>query len=355
MRSPARHPLIDLTINLTCSMCIKYSVNKMARKLCMLALLAVLTFFCWCDTYAGYGGKLSISQEAHVDFSDQTLMKFDEDLSPLLFRYLAGNPRWEIREERGLRYAVRIERVHGAYQTTLNGFYSTYVGGAVLQTRVLISFGDAYGFGRERGNITRTPPGEKDVPLIIESERAGTPGYSSYTIVSGGKVFLEIYDQAPNLARSFTQRAFNEVSAELANVIEHRTSIEKSGILPVQKHYPIPLPTKRFLEIKDGLQPGIYLITAAVSPIEPGYAYIKVFNSKTGKRLSKERLTPRSVRYLGWSDEGGTLFHYGSEVTVYEGDWSYTYEARFELWHRSDAGVEKKLSEKTRMINGWQR
>lgn len=66
-------------------------------------------------------------------------------------------------------------------------------------------------------------------------------------------------------------------------------------------------------------------------------------------------MTPRSVRYLGWSDNGRILFSYGSEVTVYEGDWSFTYEARFELWHRSDNGVEKKLSEKDRMISEWQR
>jgi hypothetical protein len=103
------------------------------------------------------------------------------------------------------------------------------------------------------------------------------------------------------------------------------------------------------------MQPGIYLVSATVTPTEPGFAFVKAFNVKTGKRLSEQRMTPRSVRYLGWSEDGKTLFLYGSEVTVYEGDWSSTYEARFELWHRSTNGTEKKLSEKTRMINGWQR
>ena len=327
----------------------------MSHKFHIFALLFIIAFFSGCGIATEYGGKLTSPREAHVDLSDQTLTKFDEELSQLLFRYLAGNPRWEIRKERGLRYSVRLERINGDFQTTLNGFYSTYSIGAMRQTRVLISFGKAYGFGRERGNITRTTPGQKDVSLIIEGEHAGAPGNSSYTIVSGGKVFLEIYDQAPELKRTFTQRAFNEVSAELADVIEHRKSIQKSGILPVPKHYPKPLPKKSFLEVRDGMQPGIYLIAAAVSPTEPGYAYIKAFNTRTGERLSEERMTPRSVRYLGWSNDEKTLFSYGSEVTVYEGDWSSTYEARFELWHRSDKGVEKKLSDKTRMINGWQR
>ncbi|MBM3858041.1 MAG: hypothetical protein FJ395_00145 [Verrucomicrobia bacterium] len=283
------------------------------------------------------------------------MTKFVDGSSQLLFRYLAGNPRWEIREERGLRYAVRLERVDGEFETTLNGFYSTSNGGAVRQTRVLISFGKAYGFGRERGNITRTEPGQKDVSLIVEGDHAGTPGNSSYTIIAGGNVFLEIYDQEPALTRTFTQTAFNEVSAELRDVIAHRESIEKTGILPVPEHYPKPLPRKKYFEVKDGMQPGIYLIAAAVNPTEPGYAYIKAFNTKTGERLSEERMTPRSIRYLGWSDDGKTFFPYGSEVTVYEGDWSSTYEARFELWHRSDKGAEKKLDETTRLINGWQR
>jgi hypothetical protein len=321
----------------------------------VLTSVIVIALFCGCDPLAGYGGKLSRPKEAHVDLSDETLTKFDDDLSHVLFRYLAGNPRWEIRQERGLRYAVRLEGVDGEFETTLNGFYSTYDEGAVRQTRVLISFGRAYGFGRERGNITRTEPGQKDVSLIIEGEHAGTPGNSSYTIIDGGKVFLEIYDQAPELTRTFTQTAFNEVSAELHDVIAHRESIEKGGVLPVLNHYPKPLPKNRYFEVKDGMQPGIYMISAAVNPTEPGFAYIKAFNAKSGERLSEGRMTPRSVRYLGWSDHGKTLFPYGSEVTVYEGDWSSTYKARFELWHRPNKGAEKKLAEKTRMINGWQR
>ena len=276
-------------------------------------------------------------------------------MSPFLFRYLAGNPRWEIREERGLRYAVRLERVNGEFETTLNGFYSTHEDGAVHQTRVLISFGREHGFGRERGNITRTQPGEKDTPVIIEGEHAGTPGNSSYTIIAGDAINLEIYDQAPELARTFTQQVYKDVSAELKDVIAHREMIEKSGVLPLPGRYPEPLPMKSGFEIKDGMQPGIYLVNAAVGPSEPGFAFVKVFNVKTGKRLSEERMTPRSTRYLGWSTDGKTLFPYGSEVTVYEGDWSSTYEARFELWHRTSNGTEKKVAEKTRLINGWER
>ena len=326
------------------------------RHICIPAVLIVIaTVLCGCDKTAGYGGKISRPEESHVDLSDDTLTNFDDGLHDTLFRYLAGNPRWEIREERGLRYAVRLNKVNGNFQTTLNGFYSSNENGEVRQTRVLLSFGKPYGFGRDRGNITRVKPGSNDVSLIIEGEHAGTPGHSSYAIINGGQVFLEIYDQAPELARTFTQAAFEEVCAELKGVIKHRKQVDSSGILPVLEWYPKPLPAKRHFQVKDGMQPGIYLVDGAVNPTEPGFAYIKAFNTQTGERLSKERMTGRSVRYLGWSDDGNTFFPYGSEVTVYEGDWSSTYEARFELWHRSDKGVETKLAEMTRMIHGWQR
>lgn len=325
------------------------------RHVYILLSLLLVTFLCGCDPHDGFGGNISQPNNAHVDFSDQTLAKFNATSSKLLFRYLAGNPRWEIREERGLRYAVRLERVDGKFKTTLNGFYSNNADGGWRQTRVLISFGKAYGFGYEHGNITRTKPGLNDVSLIIEGEHSGTPGNSSYTIIDGGLVFFEIYDQAPELARNFTQKAFNEVGAELRDVIKYHESIEKTGILPISKHYPKPLPKKRYFKISDCSQPGIYVVSAALKTTEPGLAYLKVFNVKTGARLSKKRMTPESICYPGWSNDGKTLFSYRSVVAFFEGDPSSTYEARFELWHRSNNGLEKKLAEKTRMINGWQR
>lgn len=335
-----------------------------------LATFCLIILLNGCDSI-GYGGyalylgnltefKLSTPKEAHVNLSDQTLNEIDDKLSQILFQYLAGNPRWEIREVRGLRYAVRLEPTdnsfNDSFKSTLNGFYSHHYGNnQVRQTRVLISFGKEYAFGNERGNITRTKVGEKNTPVIIESEHDGLPGNSSYTIVSADKLFLEIYDQAPELKRLFTQEAFNQVSAELKNVITHQATIKKTGIMPEPDYYPLPLPKKNYFEINDGMQPGIFQLDAAINTTESGLAYVKAFNVKTGDQLSKDRMTSRSTRHMGWSEDGKTLFHYQSEITVYEGDWESTYKARFELWYRSNKGTEKKLAEKTRMIQGWER
>jgi hypothetical protein len=320
----------------------------------ILSLLAVP--FLGCDAKsASYRGEISKPEGAHINLSDQTLASFDGPLGETLFRYFAGNPRWEVREERGVRYAVRLQRVNDKFETTLNGFYWDHEGDVVRQTRLLVSLGREYGFGREYGNITRCKAGENDVAVIIEGNHAGTPGNSSYTIVAGNSVFLETYDQAPDVARAFIQKAFEDMSAELKDVIEHRKAIEQTGLLPVPERYPDPLPTKRSFELRNGIQPGIYLVEAAISPGSPGIAFVKAFNAKTGERLSETRMMPQTTRHVGWSENGTTLFPYKTEVTVYEGDWDSKYDARFELWHRSKDGLERKLAETTRAINGWQR
>lgn len=304
---------------------------------------------------SNYGGPLSQPREAHVDLADETLNAFDAESRRTLFRYLAGNSRWEIREERGVKYAVRREKVNGEYETTLNGFYGNYDGDSVRQTRVILSFDKPYGFGRDRGNITRAKAGTPDEPVIIEGSHSGTPGNSSYLIIQGAGLFLEIYGQAPDVERIFTKVAFGDVCSELADVLKHRNEINSSGVMPLESRYPNEHPDKGHFDVNDGMQPGIYLLNAAVNPTSSGYVYAKVFDVATEKRLSDQRITPRSRRYVGWSKDGKTYFPYNAGITVYEGDWSTKYKARFEVWHHPETGTETKLAETSRMINGWQR
>lgn len=302
-----------------------------------------------------FNGELTQPDAAQVDLSDETLSCFDEDTLPILIRYLAGNPRWEIREERGLTYAVRLKEVDGDFKTTRNGFYSERINNSTHQTRILIAFDDEHGFGREHGNVTRAEPGTKNVPVTIESDHAGTPGNSSYLIVQGHGLTIEIYDQCPQIERTFTQSALNEVSEEFAAVLDHTDDIAETGVLPDERFYPLPLPTEEAFVVADGMQPGIYQISAAVNTRTPGVTYLKVYNTETGARLSEQRLAPRSSRRIGWTSEEDVFFSYQSQVTVYEGDWDNQYEARFELWLQAEDGTEIKLAETTRLINGWQR
>jgi hypothetical protein len=301
-----------------------------------------------------FQGSLSQPAEAQLDLHDKTFAEIEGPQSETLFRYLAGNPRWEIREEGGPRFAIRKEKQGGAYATSLNGFYSVLDGEVMHQTRVLISFQKEHGFGDEHGNVTRTKAGSKNTALTVEGEHAGSPGNSSYLIVDGGPVFLEIFEQAPQLERRFSQAVFDEVSAELRDVMANAVTIEKTGILPIPGRYPVALPTAEKFEVRDGMQPGIYMVDAAVASRAAGTAYIKAFRVDTGEQLSEERVQAKTTRHLGWSNDGGTFFPYTSEVTIYEGDWSTSYEARFELWQKSVSGSLVKLAESTRSIHGWQ-
>jgi hypothetical protein len=105
----------------------------------------------------------------------------------------------------------------------------------------------------------------------------------------------------------------------------------------------------------DGIQLGIYFVQAGLSIDQAGVVDTKAFDNKTNERLSEERMTPRTTREIGWSKSGQIVFLYESGLTAYEGDWNHTYEARFEIWLRNDNGSEKKIAEKTRMINGSER
>ncbi len=200
----------------------------------------------------------------------------------------------------------------------------------------------------------RVKAGSGEVSVIIEGSHPGSPGNSSYLIVQGEGAFLEIFDQAPEVDRPFTKAALSEVCSELADVQEHRDEINSVGRMAVTSRYAGEHPLAAHFKVSDGTQPGIYHLDAATNPTRAGYVYAKVFDTKSGQRLSAQRITPRSTRYIGWSKDGNNFFEYHAEITVYEGDWSTQYEGRFELWHHPDQGPETKIAETSRMINGWQ-
>lgn len=302
-------------------------------------------------------GRLIHPDGAYIDLSDIAITNFDTPANQsILLRYFAGNGRWEVRQEHGITYAVRLEKINGEYQTSLNGYYSEFgKNGFVSQTRVLVSFGEPHGLGNLDEQITRARPDTKDVGLLIADLFPGTPGYTSYLIVDGGSIFIEIYDQSLQFERSFTQKAYNEVSNELSAVLGHSQDIEETGIMPLADYYPYAFPKSPYFNVIDGMQPGIYVLNAAVNPTSLGILYVKVFDVKSGTQLSIDDITPDFLRISAWSDSGVTYFPYHAQITIYEGDWDTQYEARFELWHKDETGHETKLIETTRLVNGWQR
>jgi hypothetical protein len=316
-----------------------------------------------------YGGTLSTPFEAELSL-DSTLVinQFNEDNVDLLKQYLSGNSRWEIRKEKKYRvvnkeyipyevtYAIRKEKRNKKYETTLNGYYSDFGENAIIhQTRVLISFGDYYGHGNDSTHITYASyPIDNKIKTIIEAEHTGTPGNSSYLIIKGKFINIEIYEQSKKLERTFSIKTINELNNELSMVLDNQQEIRSTGRSPIESYYSNKIDST-YYQIENGIQPGIYRIKAGLRTKEKGTVYIKAYNVATNERLSAQRMTPRTTRELGWSENGTAIFPYESELTVYEGDWANEYKARFEIWFRSTAGTEIKLMEKERIINGWQR
>lgn len=324
-------------------------------KLAFVIVFAVALLRCQVWSQSDYGGPLSQPKESHVDLSDDTLNNFDASSRAILLRYLATSSRWEVREERGVKYAVRREKENGKYETSLNGFYRFHNENSTLQTRVILSFDKPYGFGYDYGNVTRAKAGEKEVAITIEGKHFGSPGKSSYLIIQGAGLFLEIYEQASKEKRNFTNAAYAEVSSELTEVKRHLNEVKSTGILPILLRYHQKHANKKSFSIRDGIQPGIFLLDAEVNSTVEGYVYTKAFNVSTGKRLSSRQMSIVSRRYVGWSSDGKQYFPYHAEVKVSEGNWDVQYEARFELWHHAIDGTETKLAETKRIINGWQR
>ncbi len=89
-------------------------------------------------------------------------------------------------------------------------------------------------------------------------------------------------------------------------------------------------------------------------PTEKGEIFIKAFELTQNVQLTEDKLTERTKNEITDLDDAYNLYK-GSSV-IYEGTFSNFYPTRFELWFKSeDSGIEKKLTEKNYLIDGWDR
>ena len=314
----------------------------------------------------------STPPEARVRVEMPTLAALTASEQALWLQHMTASLAWEIRMKGGCRYAVRIQPTErdGAivYESTLNGYHSDFSSTDVVQTRVVMGLGCEHGFGRDRGQITRTGASAGEVQLILE-DYMDQPGLNSALLITGGQgTTLEIYEQAHPERRAFTAAVIEEVEAELSALLSARDELAEhcvvEGLMPpgsTQTGAPS-------LAAEDGMQPGIYQLTGWVNPGQPGTVEARVFAAgPAGDRpvpeavgpidgeLSAERLRARSRRLVAGCPEQERLFRYQSEVTVYEGDWGQPYMARFELWYidPDDSSRAALLVSTTRQIEGW--
>ncbi len=351
-----------------------------------LLLVAIAGGCARCGNASPHGdAKAVVDAPDGVELNDPLLITLDATARERIERHLRSSPRWEVREERGRVYATRRQtnggacsecELPGGFRTSGGGFYSDYRGQVLMQTRVLLGL---------RGE----PPEANATPLTVAKAGSGktsvkttaprtaadaTPDgdYTSWLRVMGTDgLYLEVMEQSRAPERRFTRSALVQVHGELARVLENAEVLEEEGYVPALWPDASPPRGEPRMEVHDGVQPGIYVVTAWVNPREKGRAFVRVFHDETkplpkegkakeqittpGQQLSEERIRDRSVEFIGWSGEGDVLFPYQSELTVYEGDWHEPYDARFELRFVNEQGEERTLVTTSRGIEGWMR
>ena len=314
----------------------------------------------------------STPPEARVLVEMPTLAALTAEEQTLWVQHMSASLAWELRESQGCRYAVRLQPTERGgvtvYESTLNGYYADASATDVVQTRVVMGLGCEHGFGQDRGQITRAAASAGEVQLILE-DNMSQPGLSSALLITGGQgTTVEIYEQAHPSHRAFTAAAAAAIEDELRALLSAQDELAERCVV---EHLVPPGSTQTgapSLAVTDGMQPGIYQLTAWVNPGESATVEARVFAAgPAGDRpvpeevgaidseLSAARLRARSRRLVAGCQQPERLFRYQSEVTLYEGDWGQPYRARFELWHidSGEGGEDVLLVSTTRQVEGW--
>jgi hypothetical protein len=210
----------------------------------------------------------------------------------------------------------------------------------------LISFGGEYGFGADRGDVTRTHPGAPDVPVLVEQKSGDRPQNTSCVSVDAGLVTIEVYERTSLIERVFTKKALASLTEEFSDVLANLTEVAQTGLLP-DAHQTAKDAT---LQVSDGPQEGIYVVSAEVNPRKAGYAELRIFSIADGQRMGSSD----SKRFVGWCADERTFFPYSAQIFLYC-DRAGRVETRFELWHVANDGTEQKMVEHVCKAIGWER
>jgi len=297
----------------------------------------------------------SVNSRVRVEQPDLKYFSSD-DKQDILLRQLQASPEWKVFHEKEEIVCYHRQKSGDHWQVSLNGYESARDSTGHAQTRLLFRFAKTGGgaftnkFNRNQTIVVNPLAGNVNLNM-----KASDQGVQSYLAVGQPGLWFEFFEQTDQEPRIRTRDTLDWLAEFLKNIRGAEAEIMQTGfasaLMPrnaIRKGIPV-------LDIRDGFQGGIYDVHGWVNPGRDGRTYLKVFNVASGQRLSEERIASTSNERIGWSEDPNQLFFYNAHITVYEGDWDHQYQARFELWHRSDSGAETKLIELARTICGWQR
>lgn len=116
-----------------------------------------------------------------------------------------------------------------------------------------------------------------------------------------------------------------------------------------------PDDSSTWLQVSKGFQGGMYNYSFYISQeFDEGEIWLECYEVTDNIRLSKERVTDRTVQKITADDKG--KYTEPREFTIYEGVWEEYYLARFEVWYIDyETRTKRKLTEKVYKVEGWMR
>ncbi|RPJ09432.1 MAG: hypothetical protein EHM28_01605 [Spirochaetaceae bacterium] len=318
---------------------------------CLTVLVSIVS--CFLSSCTGSGDITT----AKLVIKDCILSQVGEMEAMLIKRYCAGNRRWDLIYEKYNVIAVRKEKADETvfseiYETSANGFYMRlHPDNGFIQTRVLISFDEPYGFG-EAEMVTVTDSSDKTIDLKILPAKKDTTTYSSYLIIRGKYCIIEIFEESPLVERVYTITALKELTAELETVLAHAKELAETGVVRVPELYPSQQ-DKPFFIVTDSPDKGTYMISAGVRVSKEGILYIRVVNTEDGNEFAGPEFKKQTTRIAGFDPDNNFVFPYSSQITIMGNESASTksFKARFELMFQGRDRSLSKIEELTRMIN----
>ena len=327
-------------------------------------LILAALLLCRCSGDATHTSVRSMGENV-VDLSKCRNLRFGDYEASALRRYLASSERWDVRVYGTQILATNPEAVPGIYNVYYGSIEITDVEYGPSSVRAVISFGPRTGTSRLEPVETLCSAGDDSILLNVNNPRTGRPGYSSHLVVDCGEVFVEIYEDGPQLERIYTQRICDSVFEELTEVAKFVKDVLETGFLPQGCRYHELSHLAGDLRIADLQSLGSYQVDAYVNPTTEGVVFLKVIDVASEKPVEIEQ--QHTVRCVGWSPTGSQFFHYDCEVFLGDGITGVeppgygphrprgSGSVRFEVWHRSLDNKETKLCEAQHMATEWQR
>jgi hypothetical protein len=280
-----------------------------------------------------------------------SLRKAATDYPDAFKDYIEASPDWHVFLEQGNRFAKRRWSYGGVPRDTLHGYISDFDGDKGFQTRCLLCLDQKQW---SRYSVQKAMEGNASVVPELTN---GNNLNESRVMIDCGGVWVEVFEQSSARERRVTKATLSVLETEFSEfVADPKASVARARARNRDLAKRLAGEGSHPLRLLNGMQPGIYGVTYALNPGEPGMVYLKAFEVTQETPLSVNRLEESSKTRMSWSADSTERFGAKAGFTIYEGDWGKPYAARFEAWFKPDSGgAERKLAERVFKIEGWMR